>query len=148
MGATGYTTGLAPSMSLGCGAYAGNITSDNITPLHLINIKRLAYERLRTRRARPAAVPRATCGRKVAAFVESRVRLAPLPRAGKPAAEPPGPPAPLPRSRLLDFVCEDDVRRALREGRVLRVSSKAIITPSARDAAAGTNVLAVTEERS
>src|SRR6185436_18951368 len=44
MGATGYTTGLAPSMSLGCGAYAGNITSDNITPLHLINIKRLAYE--------------------------------------------------------------------------------------------------------
>lgn len=45
MGATGYTTGLAPSMSLGCGAYAGNITSDNITPLHLINIKRLAYER-------------------------------------------------------------------------------------------------------
>src|SRR5262249_61763378 len=45
MGATGYTTGLAPSMSLGCGAFAGNITSDNITPLHLINIKRLAYER-------------------------------------------------------------------------------------------------------
>ena len=44
MGATGYTTGLAPSMSLGCGAYAGNITSDNITPLHLINVKRLAYE--------------------------------------------------------------------------------------------------------
>src|SRR6185436_6808125 len=43
MGATGYTTGLAPSMSLGCGAYAGNITSDNITPLHLINVKRLAY---------------------------------------------------------------------------------------------------------
>ncbi|HET8645252.1 MAG TPA: aldehyde dehydrogenase family protein, partial [Vicinamibacteria bacterium] len=35
MGATGYTTGLAPSMSLGCGAYAGNITSDNITPFHL-----------------------------------------------------------------------------------------------------------------
>ena len=29
-------------MSLGCGAYAGNITSDNITPLHLINVKRLA----------------------------------------------------------------------------------------------------------
>ena len=31
-------------MTLGCGAYGGNITSDNITPLHLINIKRLAYE--------------------------------------------------------------------------------------------------------
>src|SRR5262245_57238347 len=51
MGATGYTTGLAPSMSLGCGAYAGNITSDNITPLHLINVKRLAYERIAGARA-------------------------------------------------------------------------------------------------
>ena len=30
-------------MTLGCGAMAGNITSDNIGPLHLINIKRLAY---------------------------------------------------------------------------------------------------------
>jgi len=30
-------------MTLGCGAAAGNITSDNIGPQHLINIKRLAY---------------------------------------------------------------------------------------------------------
>ena len=30
-------------MTLGCGAMAGNITSDNVGPLHLINIKRLAY---------------------------------------------------------------------------------------------------------
>ena len=30
-------------MTLGCGAVAGNITSDNVGPLHLINIKRLAY---------------------------------------------------------------------------------------------------------
>jgi len=30
-------------MTLGCGAMAGNITSDNIGPLHLINIKRIAY---------------------------------------------------------------------------------------------------------
>ena len=39
-GAVGFSTGLAPAMTLGCGAYGGNITSDNITPLHLINIKR------------------------------------------------------------------------------------------------------------
>ena len=44
MGAVGYTTGLAPAMSLGPGTWAGSVTSDNITPLHLINIKRLAYE--------------------------------------------------------------------------------------------------------
>ncbi len=48
MGATGYTTGLAPAMSLGCGAWAGNITSDNITPLHLINVKRVARVRPRS----------------------------------------------------------------------------------------------------
>jgi acetaldehyde dehydrogenase (acetylating) len=42
-GSTGITTGIQPSMTLGCGAVAGNITSDNIGPLHLINIKRLAY---------------------------------------------------------------------------------------------------------
>ncbi len=44
IGAVGYTTGLAPAMSLGPGTLAGSVTSDNITPLHLINIKRLAYE--------------------------------------------------------------------------------------------------------
>ncbi len=43
-GSTGVTTNLWPSMTLGCGAMAGNITSDNVGPLHLINIKRLAYE--------------------------------------------------------------------------------------------------------
>jgi acetaldehyde dehydrogenase (acetylating) len=42
-GSTGITTDVFPSMTLGCGAAAGNITSDNIGPLHLINIKRLAW---------------------------------------------------------------------------------------------------------
>ncbi len=44
MGATGYTTGLAPAMTLGPGTLGGSSTSDNISALHLINIKRLAYE--------------------------------------------------------------------------------------------------------
>ncbi|WP_088032081.1 aldehyde dehydrogenase family protein [Evansella clarkii] len=43
IGAVGGTTGLKPSMTLGCGSYGGNITSDNITATHLINIKRVAY---------------------------------------------------------------------------------------------------------
>jgi len=42
-GSTGITTNVFPSMTLGCGAIAGNITGDNIGPLHLINVKRLAY---------------------------------------------------------------------------------------------------------
>ena len=44
MGATGFTTGLVPAMTLGPGTWAGSSTSDNIGPMHLINIKRLAYE--------------------------------------------------------------------------------------------------------
>lgn len=99
MGATGYTTGLAPSMSLGCGAPAGNITSDNITPMHLLNVKRLAFG---------------------------------IRSASRSGGRAPGP--------LLDFVSEADVRRALTEGRRLRLSPGAIVTPSARDLAEGRGV--------
>ena len=42
-GSTGITTNVFPAMTLGCGAIAGNVTSDNIGPMHLINIKRIAY---------------------------------------------------------------------------------------------------------
>ena len=42
-GSTGITTNLLPSMTLGCGAIAGNSTGDNIGPMHLLNIKRIAY---------------------------------------------------------------------------------------------------------
>jgi len=105
MGATGHTTALQPSMSLGCGAAAGNITSDNITPLHLINIKRLA-------RVRNAASP----------------------------ARDPVPEAPA-KVETVDFVCEDDVRRARREGRRIFLAPRALVTPAARDEAQGTDIL-------
>ena len=39
----GATTGLIPSFTLGCGAVGGNASSDNIGPLNLINIRRVAY---------------------------------------------------------------------------------------------------------
>ncbi|HET7747461.1 MAG TPA: aldehyde dehydrogenase family protein, partial [Vicinamibacteria bacterium] len=140
MGATGYTTGLAPSMSLGCGAYAGNITSDNITPLHLINIKRLAYELPREGRPSAAAAPLAT---QVAAFVAERVgAAAPQPTASAASAPPPAPAPPaVPRPPAVDFVAEDDVRKAIREGRVLVVKRGGIVTPAARDLADGRDVL-------
>ena len=41
-GSTGITTGVFPSMTLGCGAIAGNSTGDNIGPMHLLHIKRIA----------------------------------------------------------------------------------------------------------
>lgn len=43
-GAIGYTTGLIPSLTLGPGTWGGSITTDNIGPLNLINIKRVAWE--------------------------------------------------------------------------------------------------------
>jgi len=42
-GSVGITTNIFPAMTLGCGAAAGNATSDNIGPQHLFNIKRVAY---------------------------------------------------------------------------------------------------------
>ncbi|WP_094606991.1 Aldehyde-alcohol dehydrogenase [Sporomusa silvacetica DSM 10669] len=42
-GGVGLSTGLAPAFTLGCGTWGGSATSDNVTPLHLINIKRVAY---------------------------------------------------------------------------------------------------------
>ena len=43
LGGTGASTALAPALTLGCGAVGGSATSDNVTPLNLINIRRVAY---------------------------------------------------------------------------------------------------------
>ncbi len=43
LGGVGATTMLAPAFTLGCGAVGGSSTSDNITPLNLINIRRVAW---------------------------------------------------------------------------------------------------------
>jgi acetaldehyde dehydrogenase (acetylating) len=43
-GAIGFSTALPPSMTLGCGSWGGNVTSDNVSPLHLLDIKRVAFE--------------------------------------------------------------------------------------------------------
>ena len=43
LGGVGATTGLSPALTLGCGAVGGSATSDNISPLNLINIRRVAY---------------------------------------------------------------------------------------------------------
>ncbi len=44
LGSVGMTTNLFPAMTLGPGTIGGSITSDNISPLHLLNIKRVAFE--------------------------------------------------------------------------------------------------------
>lgn len=154
-GSIGLSTGLDPAMTLGCGGFGGNITSDNITPRHLINVKRVAYE-LRPVQAgravgasgaarvggeqtpalpKPPAQPQpdsissdALTGR-IDRFLATR-GLGPVAQPAAPAlAAPPALPA-QPES----FVCEDDVRLAVKEGRKLLIGERTIVTPAARDA--------------
>jgi len=158
-GSIGLTTGLDPAMTLGCGGYGGNITSDNISPRHLLNIKRLAYE-IRTvpnrfERASGAGAPAGDAGvprqvgipasaltQRIDEFLGSRgytdaghSQGAAGPRPESPSlrsaarAQQP-PPSP---AAPLDFVCEDDVRAAILAGRTLVLAERAIVTPAARE---------------
>jgi len=42
-GISGLCTGLEPSLTLGCGSFGGNSTTDNVNYRHLMNIKRVAW---------------------------------------------------------------------------------------------------------
>lgn len=164
LGAVGYTTNLFPSMTLGCGAAGGNITSDNISPLHLINLKRVAFgvrEYVRPDVAGPPApAPAPGDGReRIASIVDgwlsrrsvSPVGVPPRPPASRTAVGQAEAPAPGPLesywtleqaeqtrppaepSAPVDFVCEDDVRAAIRSRESITVDARTIITPSARE---------------
>jgi acetaldehyde dehydrogenase (acetylating) len=149
-GSVGMTTGLDPAMTLGCGGWGGNITSDNISPKHLLNIKRLAYETSPAKGAvasagasvaearLSAAVPAraglspAVLGERIDQFLASRGIAVPGPISGS------GSPSPsLATSggsgRPAEFVCEDDVRQAVLAGTKIVLDSRTIVTPSARD---------------
>ncbi len=157
LGAIGFTTGLDPAMTLGCGGFGGNITSDNITPRHLINVKRVAYE-LRSvpmvprvpevpkasfesvvpsspalpkapAKPSPEAIATDSLTNRIDKFLSSRLGTKPLePMERVERLEPAKASAPE------QFVCEDDVRRAVREGRKILIGERTIVTPAARDA--------------
>ena len=44
LGGIGATTALFPALTLGCGAVGGSSSSNNISPLDLINIRRVAWD--------------------------------------------------------------------------------------------------------
>ena len=67
LGGVGASTGLAPALTLGCGAVGGSATPDNITPMNLINIRRVAWglcelEDLRKGSPVPKDEPACECG--------------------------------------------------------------------------------------
>jgi hypothetical protein len=73
-GAIGFSTALPPSMTLGCGSWGGNVTSDNVSPLHLMDIKRVAFETRPVKSMRPAVATQ-----KVASGPSPRVPVAAAP---------------------------------------------------------------------
>jgi acetaldehyde dehydrogenase (acetylating) len=201
-GAIGFSTALPPSMTLGCGSWGGNVTSDNISPLHLMDIKRVAFETRPVKSTRPAVSTSATAPARppmpqrattramtaqpagsgpgkinreeIAAIVdrflagrEPQPAQRPTPAPARPAVEaeagsmysappqgsPPAEragagnggsgtserrvanaaPASANRHKTVDFVSEDDVRRAIQKGEKIYITAKTIITPAARD---------------
>ncbi len=204
-GAIGFSTALPPSMTLGCGSWGGNVTSDNVSPLHLMDIKRVAFETRPVKSARPAvsssttaaparpaqqSVPqRATTPgtatqpvaagpgkinrEEIAAIVdhflagrEPQPAQQPTQAPQRPAEEaeagsmysaPSQAARPAERAgagngggatqgraasaaqpsanghKTVDFVSEDDVRRAIQKGEKIYITAKTIITPAARD---------------
>jgi len=185
-GSTGLTTNVFPAMTLGCGAIAGNSTSDNIGPLHLINIKRLAYDRANptrqggdsessnparqggdsespnptrqggdsvlssnpTRQGGGSVADRSEIAAAVERYLARRTVTSPsvtstsLPAPSAPSA----PTLATPEPTLVDFVCEDDVRQAIRDSRKIFIGPKAIVTPSARDLAGPHDILVLVKK--
>jgi acetaldehyde dehydrogenase (acetylating) len=162
-GSIGLTTGLDPAMTLGCGGWGGNITSDNISPRHLLNIKRLAYElrpalpsaamakgagatnigRASARDIKPLPVapavpeqrgiPAQMLTARIDDFLASRGYKTPAAERSSLAPARLEPAMPAKAEVVVEFVCEDDVRAALNAGRKLVIGDKTIITPAARD---------------
>jgi len=171
-GAIGFSTELSPSMTLGCGSWGGNVTSDNVSPIHLMDVKRVAFETkpvngnavqlspidaVKSETARP--VKKLPKREDVAALVDRflQVKLAdvqpsepvqPAPKTPAASAETPEPTRPAQTiihhvypqpfvddgpPKAVDFVSEDDVRRAAGRGEKIYITKKTILTPSARD---------------
>ncbi len=189
-GAIGFSTALPPSMTLGCGSWGGNVTSDNVSPLHLMDIKRVAFETRPVKSIRPAvsagqqqamqqsASPTGTPRirrEEIAAIVDrflanrpdeqptsaSAEAAQPQPavvaeagsmydgtqsagrsssastsrrdNSGKGATSTPRTSSNGNSSNAVDFVSEDDVRRAIQKGEKIYINERTIITPAARD---------------
>ena len=167
-GAIGFSTDLAPSMTLGCGSWGGNVTSDNVSPIHLMDIKRVAWETkpvgsvrqkgVTTQTPVTAPVPvlasapskpkpnREEIAAIVDQFLSKKIADTPLPEP-PPASETHESPVKTiihelrPQSLTengdnrtpMDFVSETDVRLAIEKGQKIYITSKTILTPSARD---------------
>jgi hypothetical protein len=122
-----------------------------VGPLHLINIKRLAYVTrqadeafetpLDSRAGEDAPPGHSTVVSAVERYLASRGVAAAIPKCGTCAVPVKQPPSPA-SAKPVDFVCEADVRAAIEEKRKIPIGPRTIVTPSARDLAGSADVLA------
>src|ERR671917_2404228 len=131
-GAIGFSTALPPSMTLGCGSWGGNVTSDNVSPWHLMDIKRVAFETRAVPSKRPA---RSSAAAQPQAPGLRMTQPQPAAASGGAAGAPNG-------RRAVDFVGGDDVRRAIQKGEKIYTNARTIITPAARDMGEAAEVFA------
>lgn len=169
-GAIGFSTDLSPSMTLGCGSWGGNVTSDNVSPIHLMDVKRVAFETKPIGKVQnskfkiQSSIPQKSNGERpkreeIAAIVDKFLsqKLSEVPKENAKVEttekiadqksqianeqspvktiihELKQPSANGSKPVPVDFVSEDDVRRAVNKGEKIYVTAKTIITPSAKD---------------
>ena len=154
-GAIGFSTDLPPSMTLGCGSWGGNVTSDNVSPIHLMDLKRVAFEtkpvnkQSAVREVQPQARAVQPANREqIAAIVDKFLsqKLAEAPPVLPVETKSQSPvktvihelrPQSLTENGIrhepVDFVSETDVRAAIDKGVKIYITAKTILTPSARD---------------
>lgn len=123
LGAVGYTTKLNPSLTLGCGTFGNNITSENVTAKHMINVKRVAFE---TNPVNPGELPPLQLSSNqssVKSFIEQRIdsKFGGSSNVSQVSSD------------VADFVSEDDVINAKAEGRKIYINDKTMVTPLAKD---------------
>jgi len=119
-GAVGYTTNLNPSLTLGCGTFGNNITSENVTAKHMINIKRVAFE---TNPVNAGELPPLRLsGSSIKSIIEEKI-----------SAKFDGVEVSSTSGSAVDFVSEDDVINAKAKGIKIYINDNTMITPLAKD---------------
>ncbi len=165
-GAIGLSTDLSPSMTLGCGSWGGNVTSDNVSPIHLMDIKRVAFETkpVGSRQSAVSSYQLAVGNQSnvkredIASIVDRflRKKLAENPQVVESTQVAETPRAIIHEVKIeeienqkskienaTDFVSEDDVKSAMAKGEKIWINEKTIITPSARDIGEAQEIFAV-----
>jgi hypothetical protein len=91
-----------------------------------------------------SARPRPAAPAAPAPAIESRCACT-LPKPATPAAAPAPPPAPKPEPPppITDFVCESDVRDAMKLSKKIFIGPKTIVTPAARELANQYDILVI-----